>query len=157
MNAMGCARHVRRRAFTLLEVMIACFVFFMVAFSVLELTTRSLAAAKAIKKPRIDPGMLAALVSTNQIFEEGTYTLDLSRLGEEYVGFGYRYIVEDFMKSPAMQGITAPPTVQASVENSLFIVTLEVTPRSGGEPEVMRTFFFRPGSPKGMRSPGGGF
>lgn len=135
--AAGRNRDAGRRAFTLLEVMIACFVFFLVAFSVLELTTRSLAAARAIKKPRIDPGMLAALVSTNQVLEEGVYTLDLSRLGEEYAGFDYRYTVQEFMTNP------------------LFMVTFEVTPRSGGDTEVMRSFFYRPGSPKSMRAGGG--
>ena len=126
------------RAFSLLEVMIACFVFFLVAFSVLELTTRSLAAAKAIRKPRLDPGMLAALVSTNRFLEEGPHSLDLSALGEEYRDYQFSYLVE---------GST----------NDLFRVTLEVAPVSGaGEPARMTTYFYRPGSSKSRRFGGPG-
>ena len=57
-------------AFTLLEVIVACAVFFMVAFAVLELVTRSLAAAKALQQRDPDPGIILAAFSLSNAFEE---------------------------------------------------------------------------------------
>jgi hypothetical protein len=57
-------------AFTILEVMVACTIFFMVAFAILELVTRSLAAAKAIQRREPDPGIILAMYSTNRAWEE---------------------------------------------------------------------------------------
>ena len=57
-------------AFTILEVMVACTIFFMVAFAILELVTRSLAAAKAIQQREPDPGIILAMYSTNRAWEE---------------------------------------------------------------------------------------
>ena len=48
-------------AFTILEVIVACTIFFMVAFAILELVTRSLAAAKAIQRREPDPGIIMAM------------------------------------------------------------------------------------------------
>jgi hypothetical protein len=58
--------------FTLLEVMIACAVFFMVAFAILELVTQGLAAAKAIQQREPDPGIILAAFSLSNTFEEGS-------------------------------------------------------------------------------------
>ena len=57
-------------AFTILEVIVACAIFFMVAFAILELVTRSLAAAKAIQRREPDPGIILAMYSTNRAWEE---------------------------------------------------------------------------------------
>jgi hypothetical protein len=59
-----------RSAFTILEVIVACTIFFMVAFAILELVTRSLAAAKAIQQREPDPGIILAMYSTNRAWEE---------------------------------------------------------------------------------------
>jgi hypothetical protein len=48
--------------FTLLEVMIAMFVFFIVVFAVLGLVVQSLGAARALQIHRPDAGMVAAMV-----------------------------------------------------------------------------------------------
>ena len=57
-------------AFTILEVLVACTIFFMVAFAILELVTRSLVAAKAIQRREPDPGIILAMYSTNRAWEE---------------------------------------------------------------------------------------
>jgi Tfp pilus assembly protein PilV len=62
----------RLRAFTLLEVMVACAIFFMVAFAVLELVTRSVVAAKALQQRDPDPGIILAALSLSNAFEEVT-------------------------------------------------------------------------------------
>jgi Tfp pilus assembly protein PilV len=70
------ARHTRhntrsqQHAFTLLEVIIACAIFFMAAFAILELVTTGLAQARALEQREPDAGMLAATLSlTNQLVE----------------------------------------------------------------------------------------
>src|SRR5262245_20927599 len=60
------------QGFTLLEVIVACAIFFMVAFAVLELVTRGLAAAKALQQREPDAGLLAAALSLTNKLEEGT-------------------------------------------------------------------------------------
>ena len=54
--------------FTLLEVIVACAVFFMVVFAVLELVTQGLSSARALERREPDAGLLAAALSlTNQL------------------------------------------------------------------------------------------
>lgn len=76
--------------FTLLEVMIACFVFFVVAFSVLQMMTAALAGARSLQKAKIDPiSMLAAAVTaTNSIYKDETVSGDF---GEYYPDYSYTY------------------------------------------------------------------
>jgi hypothetical protein len=61
-----------RGAFTLLEVVVACGIFFMVAFALLELVTRGLIAAKALQQREPDPGIILAALSLTNAFEEGS-------------------------------------------------------------------------------------
>jgi Tfp pilus assembly protein PilV len=61
----------RRRAFTLLEVMIAVSLFFMATFSVLALVSRSVAQARNLKPVSIDPSAVAAELSLTNRLEEG--------------------------------------------------------------------------------------
>ena len=66
----------RNAAFTLLEVTIACAIFFMVAFAILELVTKSLWAAKSLQKRDPDPGIILHALSLTNTFEEGTMSGD---------------------------------------------------------------------------------
>src|SRR5437868_5017575 len=66
----------RTAAFTLLEVIIACALFFMFAFAVLELVTRGLSAARSIQQREPDVGLIFAPLSTNKTFEVGTFSGD---------------------------------------------------------------------------------
>jgi hypothetical protein len=86
---MSIARHPHtRRAFTLLEVMIAVAVLFMCLFAVLALLSNSLASARKLQTHRvIDTGTVAGLVyvqllNTNTI-TEGPVELDL---GDQFPG-----------------------------------------------------------------------
>jgi hypothetical protein len=67
-------------AFTLLEVMVACAVFFMVAFAILELVTQGLVAAKAIQQREPDPGIILASLSLSNALEEGSISGDYEDL-----------------------------------------------------------------------------
>lgn len=55
----------RALAFTLLEVMIACGIFFMATFTILALVTQTLRNARALQRGEVDAGMAAAMVYEN--------------------------------------------------------------------------------------------
>lgn len=124
--------------FTLLEVLIAIGVFFIVSFAVLELVVTSLGAARSLQIRHADAGMLAAeLSATNSILEEGIESGDF---GDFYPGARWERTVEEIGS------------------NSLFRVDFRVAERIG-EKEVtseMSILLFRPGSPKGRISGGTG-
>src|SRR3974377_1299101 len=58
----GNRRFSRSCAFTLMEVMIACGIFFMATFAILALVSTTLRNARAIQRSDIDAGMAAAMV-----------------------------------------------------------------------------------------------
>jgi len=60
-----------RGAFTLLEVLLALTIFFMVAFAILELTTQSLAMARAIQIKEPNAGLVATMVLQAEELTEG--------------------------------------------------------------------------------------
>jgi len=78
-----------RRAFTLLEVMIAVGILFMCLFAVLALTANSLASARKLQQHKdLDAGTFESMIytqlaNTNQI-DEGVADVDL---GDEYAGY----------------------------------------------------------------------
>jgi hypothetical protein len=80
MNPRSTIRRSQAAAFTLLEVIVAFAVFFMVAFSILELTTRSLAAARALQDREPDTGLIAAMLSLTNKFAEGVQQGDFEDL-----------------------------------------------------------------------------
>ncbi len=57
-------------AFTLLEVMVAVFIFFVAIFAILSLTSQTLQLARSLQRTLIDPSTLASELSlTNQLVE----------------------------------------------------------------------------------------
>ncbi|HEY6168210.1 MAG TPA: prepilin-type N-terminal cleavage/methylation domain-containing protein [Verrucomicrobiae bacterium] len=83
---MTVPQPIRRGAhgFTLLEVMIAVAIFFMVAFSVLALVSQNLRAARALQTSHISAAMRAAELALTNKLVEGTESGDF---GELYPGF----------------------------------------------------------------------
>ena len=79
------------RAFTLLEVMIAIAIFFMVSFSILAVVSAGLRTAKALRTTRPSASILAAelslVLSTTNKLDEGTETVDF---GKTYPDFECR-------------------------------------------------------------------
>jgi len=76
-------RHFRR-AFTLLEVMIACGIFFIAVFAILALVSQTLRNARVLRHVEVDAGMAAAdLFKTNLVFE-GSETGDFGDTYPEY-------------------------------------------------------------------------
>src|SRR5437762_11918375 len=72
------------RAFTLLEVMIACGIFFIAVFAILALVSNTLRNARILRHVEVDAGMAAAeLFKTNVVFE-GSETGDFGDAYPEY-------------------------------------------------------------------------
>jgi len=127
-------------AFTLLEVIVACTVFFLVAFAVLGVVTQGLAAARALQHKEPDAGVLAAaLTLTNQLIE-GSESGDFEDL---YPGLypGYSWTRDVYEVS----------------SNSLFQVDFAIyhdAGKKGASETKMSILMFRPGSPPGAATKG---
>jgi hypothetical protein len=63
-----------------MEVMIALAIFFVAIFSILELVSQNLRAARLLQKPRVDIGSLAAELSLTNRLEEGSASGDFGEL-----------------------------------------------------------------------------
>ena len=70
--------------FTLLEVMIAMFVFFIVVFAVLGMVTQSLGAARALQHQQADCGMVASMLSLSNTLEESFDSGDFEGIVPDY-------------------------------------------------------------------------
>jgi len=129
-----------RRAFSLLEVMIAIGIFFLAVFSILSLVSSTLANARRLQRPQVDAGpVLATYAATNSLVE-GTYSGSLAdMLGDTYRDYYW----------------TAQITEVAT--NKLFSVECAVQER--GNREIisdLTTVLYRPQSPAGSMD-GGNF
>src|ERR1700746_3688029 len=80
------------KAFTLIEVMIACGIFFMATFAILALVSTTLRNARALQRGDVDAGMAAAQVyqtmKTNRVAESS----GSGNFGEAYPDYGYEYV-----------------------------------------------------------------
>lgn len=72
------------RAFSLLEVMIAIGIFFMVAFTVLALVSQCLGQARALEQIRTPIGAIASDAMLKAPLEEGLYTGDFADIIPDY-------------------------------------------------------------------------
>src|ERR1035441_10846075 len=81
-----------RRAFTLLEVMIAIAIFFVASFAILGLISSSLANVRRLQRPSVDDSpVLARYAATNSLVE-GTYRGSLgdpALLGKDYRDYNW--------------------------------------------------------------------
>ena len=79
-----CGRPGPDGGFTLMEVMIAMFVFFIVVFAILGMVVQSLGAARALQVQRPDAGMLASMISLSNTLEEGFEGGDFEEIFPDY-------------------------------------------------------------------------
>ena len=90
-------------AFTLIEVMIACGIFFMATFAILALVASSLRNARLLQRGDVDAGMAAA-----QIFQllKTNRQADLSGsgdFGEDYPGYTYEFLSHEAMTNGLLE------------------------------------------------------
>ena len=132
----------RRRAFSLLEVMIAIAVFFVAAFAILSLVSSSLSNARRLQRPLVDAGPVLAIFSNTNILDESKspYSGSMAEiLGDAYRDYNW----------------TAEITEVAT--NKLF--SIECIVQANGKQEIvsdMTTLFYRPKSVAGSMD-GGNF
>ncbi len=137
------ARLNRRRAFTLMEVMIAIGVFCVGVFAILALVANVMHGARLLDRPMVDAGVVVSQIAqTNQLVEvRGVYGSLSEFLGDNYKDYSYEYKIVE---------------VQS---NRLFQVDVEVSnDRAPGKPVVsqMSVQLFRPLSPAGSLDGGMG-
>lgn len=117
-----------RRAFSLLECMIAIAAFFIAVFAILALISQSLQNARHLQRPIVDAAMLASELSlTNQLVEG----VDSGDFGKVYPGSTWTMATTEVLS------------------NKLFEVDYIVQRPDGGRPEKMSILFFRPQSKAG--------
>ena len=130
-----------RRAFSLLEVMIAIGIFFLATFAILGLISSALANARRLQRPMVDASALLSQISLTNKLVEGTYSGNLGdALGKAYAD--YRWTGE----------------IIEVGSNKLFQADFIVQPARGGNEVISRvsTLFYRPQSDAGSLD-GGNF
>jgi type II secretory pathway pseudopilin PulG len=73
-----------RSAFTLLEVMIACGIFFVAIFTILALVSNTLRNARGLRRVELDAGMVAAQLAMTNRLSEGAESGDFGDLYPDY-------------------------------------------------------------------------
>lgn len=90
-------------AFTLIEVMIACGIFFMATFAILSLVSTTLRNARALQRGDVDAGMAAAQIyqtlKTNRLVE----TSGSGDFGEAYPDYSFQYSTEQYASNGLLQ------------------------------------------------------
>jgi hypothetical protein len=117
-----------RRGFSLLEVMIACGIFFMCIFAVLALVAGVLRNARALRSVDVDAGMVAAQIyKTNKLYE-GTESGDFGNAFPDY---------------------SWETQITEAATNGLFQVDIAVNRRGAGKPvDTMTIYVYAPDSPR---------
>ena len=131
----------RRRAFTLLEVMIAIAILFMCTFAILGLVSSTLENARHLQRPLVDASALVSQLSLTNQMVEGTYSGNLGdTLGKAYQDYNWTGVIIE---------------VQS---NRLFKADFVIQNAFGNKDIVSRTttLFYRPQSPAGSLD-GGNF
>jgi hypothetical protein len=91
------------RAFSLIEVMIACGIFFMATFAILALVSTTLRNARALQRGDVDAGMAAAQIyqtlKTNRLAElSGS-----GNFGEAYPDYSYEFASQQYQSNGLLQ------------------------------------------------------
>jgi Tfp pilus assembly protein PilV len=127
-----------QEAFSMLEVIVACAIFFMVAFALLELVTRSLVAAKSLQVREPDPGVILAAFSLSNAFEEVEMSGDYEAIAPGLYP-GYQWVAN----------------ISEVGSNGLFRVDVYThNPRKNKGATQISTLFWRPNSKPGSVTKG---
>jgi Tfp pilus assembly protein PilV len=103
-GAGGCGLPGRAEgAFTLIEVMIACGLFFMASFAILALVAGTLRNARALQRGDVDAGMAAAqifqMLKTNRQAE----LTGSGDFGDTYPNYSYQFASGEYMTNGLLQ------------------------------------------------------
>ena len=126
-----------RGAFTLLEVIVACAIFFIVAFAILGVIAQGLRSVRVLQKRDPDPGIILHALSLTNQFEEGTLSGDYEDIAPGMYP-GHRWEAE----------------VTEIGSNGLFQVNIFThnSKKPGQNPVLISGLFWRPMSKPGSAS-----
>jgi Tfp pilus assembly protein PilV len=94
----------RRKAFSLLEVMIASALFFMAVFAILGLVSSSLDNLRRLQRPLVDASVLASELSLTNKLTEGTDSGNLADLlGKDYNGYRWTSVIQEVQTNKLFQ------------------------------------------------------
>lgn len=127
----------QRGAFTLLEVIVACAIFFMVAFAILGVVAQGIASVRVLQKRDPDPGIILHALSLTNQFEEGTMSGDYEDIAPGMYS-GHRW----------------EANITEIGSNGLFQIDVFTynTKRPGQNPVLISSQFWRPLSKPGSAS-----
>jgi hypothetical protein len=91
------------RAFTLIEVMIACGIFFMATFAILALVTTTLRNARALQRGDVDAGMAAAQIYQTLKTNRQAEISGKGDFGNAYRDYSYEYVSQQYESNGLLQ------------------------------------------------------
>lgn len=91
------------RAFTLIEVMIACGIFFMATFAILELVTSTLRNARSLQRGDVDAGMAAAQIYQTLKTNRQVEVSGKGDFGEAYPDYSYEFETQQYQSNGLLQ------------------------------------------------------
>jgi type II secretory pathway pseudopilin PulG len=91
------------RAFTLIEVMIACGIFFMATFAILALVSTTLRNARALQRGEVDAGMAAAQVYQTLKTNRQVEVSGSGNFGEAYPDYSYEFATQQYASNGLLQ------------------------------------------------------
>ena len=94
----------RKKAFSLLEVMIASALFFMAVFAILGLVSSSLNNLRRLQRPLVDASVLASELSlTNKLTEGKDFGNLADLLGKDYNGYRWTSVIQEVQTNKLFQ------------------------------------------------------
>jgi hypothetical protein len=121
---------IARRAFTLIEVMVAMLLFFLAVFTILELVSMCLHNARLLQRPTVNTASVASWLSVTNRMSDGLLSGDFREiLGEQYRNFEWE-------------------AETTELTNGLFVVKFGIIEhtRKGASASAMTTLMYVPGS-----------
>jgi len=127
----------RSLGFTLLEVIIACAIFFLVAFSVLQVVTTGLVAARKLQQREPNFEFIISPHAITNILVEGSASGDFENVAPGlFRDYSWEWNVQE-------------------VGTNFFRADYVIYYSKGGSSKQLTTYFFKPASPPGSFSKGG--
>ncbi len=110
-------------ALSLIEVMVAMLIFFMVVFAILGMVSNTLRNARALQQTHVDAGALAAFLTLSNRLDEGSYSGDF---GDLFPDHEYEYevipITNGLMRvDMTVRGNTGKRTDESTMSILLFL------------------------------------
>jgi Tfp pilus assembly protein PilV len=98
----SCERYLFQ-AFSLIEVMIACGIFFMATFAILALVSTTLRNARALQRGDVDAGMAAAQIYQTLKTNRVTELSGSGNFGEAYPDYTFEYASQQYQSNGLLQ------------------------------------------------------